>query len=38
VVHASTVAIIHSINKLLEISPGIILFKSPMFGLGIKKQ
>lgn len=32
-VHASTVAIIYSINELLEVSPGFILFKSPILGL-----
>lgn len=32
-VHASTMTVIHGINKLLEVSPGIILFQSPMFGL-----
>jgi hypothetical protein len=36
--NASTVAVIHGINKLLEISPGFILSKSPMLSLGAKGQ
>lgn len=36
-VHASTVAIIYSINELLKVSPRFIFFKSPMLGLENKE-
>jgi hypothetical protein len=36
--NASTVAVIHGFNKLLEISPGFVLFKSPVLSLGARKQ